>query len=159
MPLLFRVLRLRDHYGKQRQRGVDAGDRHGVAVLDRMLVDFDTAVQLTTGETMKLDLGKILTIAALVQSAVSSAQDKLKGKKGAEKKAAVIEVVKDAVPFLEGVAGKDLVDDEKVNDTISSLVDAEALVLKLRAQLAELVADIKAKNAKPTDPAGPSTGD
>jgi hypothetical protein len=105
---------------------------------------------------MKLDLGKILSIASLVSGLVKNAQSAFKGAKGIEKHVVVAEAVKDLVPIVEGAAGKDLVDNDRFLAAIDRLIVAEKAAFKAveeakaaRQAVEEVIADIKRLNADP----------
>ena len=72
----------------------------------------------------------------------------LGGKTGAEKRDIVVGQVKDLLPAIEGVTGRDIADNGTYESALDKLVAAEKAVLVARAEFAALVADIKAKAGK-----------
>jgi hypothetical protein len=94
---------------------------------------------------MKFDLGKVIGIAGMVHGLVLSTQHKLKDKTGKEKHAAVVEQVKELLPIVEGITGKDLADDALYLAAIDELIRAEKAVAVARARVAQLIADIKSR--------------
>ena len=101
---------------------------------------------------MKLDIGKILSVAGLVQGLVKKAQSI--GGKGLEKHAAVAEAVIESVPLIEALVGRDLVSDELFRQAIDALIVAEAAEVKAAAKVVEarnavaaVVANIKSMKA------------
>lgn len=95
----------------------------------------------------KIDIGKVLGVASLVGSLVKATQEKLKGKSGADKHAVVLDQVKALLPILEGLSGEDLANDALLAKAVDTLIAAEKSVLVARANVAALIADIKAKRA------------
>lgn len=82
---------------------------------------------------MKLDLLNVMQLVGVAMTAV----EKIKGAHGADKEAAVIETVQEALPAVEGVAGVDLVNDEALNRLLANYIAA-------RKALAEGIANAKA---------------
>lgn len=123
MSLAREMGRLRRHLFVQQQRAVAAGDRIGEAVLGRVLDDFATAVSRSEDTDMaKIDISKVLMMVAAVQQFVSTVQANYKGT-SAQKKAAIVQAVKDALPLVESLTGKDLLDNAKFITAVSGLAD------------------------------------
>lgn len=135
------------HLTSQRHNALIANDHRGAALMALVLKDF-TGWANQTETLMKLNLGKILNIAAMVQMFVASAEEKIKGaKKGAEKKAAVVAVLKELLGSAELASGKDLLDDAKFNAALDVLIEAEVAVMNARTAVKDLIDS--AKTAKP----------
>lgn len=101
---------------------------------------------------MKLDLSKILSIVSIVGPLVKGVQREFKGAKGIEKHAVVVEAIKKMVPVVEDVAGKDLVDNAKLDALFDQLIVAEktsltaiAAVDAARANLNAFIASLKGR--------------
>jgi hypothetical protein len=60
---------------------------------------------------------------------------KIKGAKGDEKKAAVLEAIPESVALAEFGAGRDLLNDAVIRDLISTYIDAEKVAMKAREAL------------------------
>lgn len=89
----------------------------------------------------KIDLGKLFNIVTIVGPLVSEVQKRWKGAKtGPEKKDVVVETIREALPVVENVIGKDLLDDALFNLAISDLIDLEKAVQTARQRVADLVA-------------------
>jgi acyl-CoA-binding protein len=94
-----------------------------------------------------LDLKNIIGVASLVSSLVKTAQS-LKGKTGEQKHDIVVDQVKQLLPAIEGVTGRDIADNVKYEAALDNLVKLEKAVIVARAEFAALVEDIKAKSGK-----------
>lgn len=93
----------------------------------------------------KLKLGNIIGIASMVHGLVVATQDKFEGKTGKEKRDAVVEQVRDLLPIVEGITGKDLLDDATYLAAVDELIAAEKAVAVARTKVSALIADIKAR--------------
>ena len=72
----------------------------------------------------KVDIGKILMLVAVVQAFVTTVQSKWKGATThAAKRTVIVEAVIDALPVIETLTGKDLVDNAKFKAAITALAD------------------------------------
>ncbi len=89
----------------------------------------------------KFNLGQILNIAALAQSLVESVKDKFSN--GKDKKAAVVASLKEALVAVEAATGKNLLDDEKFNEALDALIEAEVAVQKAKARVESLIKSAK----------------
>lgn len=93
---------------------------------------------------MKLNLGKLIGAVSVVGKFVAVVQHRFKGEKtGAEKKAAVIESVREALPMIEDALDRDLLTDAAFNQALNTLIDAEKAVLKARDAFQSLIDDAK----------------
>ena len=70
---------------------------------------------------MKLDVAKVFQVIAVGMSAV----DHIKSAKGAEKQAAVIASVQEAIPTIENLVGVDFVNDAALNALLKAYIDAK----------------------------------
>lgn len=73
--------------------------------------------------TAKVDIGQILLIATLVQQFVTKVKASVTGTP-AQRKAAIIKAIREALPLIETALGKDLLHDDKFNEAITAIVDA-----------------------------------
>ena len=82
---------------------------------------------------MKIDITKLVQFIGIGMSAV----EKIKGAKGKDKERAVIEVVQEAVPDIEAIAGLDFVNDQALGALLQNYIAA-------RVALANGIANAKA---------------
>lgn len=82
----------------------------------------------------------------LIISGIMSVIEKVKGAKGAEKKAAVLEAIPESVSLIEFAAGRDLLNDPVIASLVSAFIDAEKIALVARDALK---AGILAKSVVP----------
>jgi hypothetical protein len=94
---------------------------------------------------MKFDLGKVIGIAGMVHGLVVTTQSKLRDKSGKEKRDAVVEQVRELLPIVEGISGKDLLDDATYLAAIDELIALEKAVAVARAKVSALILDIKSR--------------
>lgn len=76
----------------------------------------------------------VTKLPTIIQGAVVIV-DKIKGAKGAEKKAAVVEAIPEAIELTEFAAGKDIFNDAEIANLRDAAIDAEAAALKARNAL------------------------
>ena len=88
----------------------------------------------------------------LVVQGVMAIVQKIKGAKGAEKKAAVLAAIPESVALAEFVAGKDLLNDPVLADLLSVYIDAEAAALKARDALRLGILAKRPADQPPTPP-------
>lgn len=76
-----------------------------------------------TAPTAKMDLSQIMLIVTLVTQFVSKAKAAVKGTTS-QKIAALVDLVRDALPTIETFTGKDLVNDERFNAALDAIAAA-----------------------------------
>ena len=76
---------------------------------------------------MKINFGQILTIAALVNQFVSELKANLGNTKGGQRKEVIVEAIINALPLVETITGKDLVNNNKFIVAVHAVAE---LVLK-----------------------------
>ncbi|ODS54699.1 MAG: hypothetical protein ABS36_11070 [Acidobacteria bacterium SCN 69-37] len=96
---------------------------------------------------MKISLGTILTIAQVIPGIVDSVQRIFGKGNGAQKKQAAKDAATDIIMAVEGVAGKDLVDDQRVQNLLDEAIELGVSQMKIVARLREIDEDIKALRA------------
>lgn len=97
---------------------------------------------------MKISLGTILTIAQVIPSIVDSVQRIFGKGNGAQKKQAAKDAATDIIMAVEGVAGKDLVDDQRVQDLLDEAIELGVSQMKIVNRLREIDETIKALRAQ-----------
>lgn len=75
---------------------------------------------------MNFNVSQLIGIIGIAMSAV----EKIRGAKGGDKEAAVIEVVQDAIPQLEGLTGVDFVNDPALADLLAQYIAARKALAK-----------------------------
>lgn len=124
---------------------------------------------------MKIDLQKIAGLVIENRESIIGAAKAIKtlvgkSKSGAEKKellkAFIVEQVPEIAELLEGITGKDLVNNEALDRVVSDAAELGYEIMKLRTELEEKMADLKVvldsikqlRPAKPFDVATPGDG-
>jgi hypothetical protein len=70
----------------------------------------------------------IVRLIPLVIAAVNSVERLVTTKRGKDKQDAAVDMVRDLLPLVEGVIGKDVFDDPSMQDAVRKLIDAAVAV-------------------------------
>ncbi len=106
----------------------------------------------------KLNLGQIITLGQFVPGIVTGVQRIFGKESGAAKKAAAMQAGRDAIALIEGVSGKDLVNDEKALSLLSRMIEIGVQQRKLAEEMAQLDDQFRALREVDSSSAPDATG-
>jgi hypothetical protein len=102
---------------------------------------------------MKLSIGAIITLAQVVPAIVSNIQRAFGKEPGAVRKQAAKDAALDVVVAIEGVTGRDLLQNDKAQVLLDEMIELSVTQMKIGKRLLEIDEEIKALRVPQPAPA------
>lgn len=92
---------------------------------------------------MKLDIGQIISIATVVPQIVKGVQGAFGHESGPVRKQHAMDAANEALALVEGVAGKDLANDDAAQALLSEAIELGVTIMKAQERLRAIASALK----------------